>query len=46
MFPIHGYHCNSSSAGARADVHCLYLTVASGNLDVSLAQLLIGNGEL
>ena len=50
MFPIHGYHCHSCSAGAQADVLCLYLTVFEANLgtnpDVSFVQLLIEKGEL
>ena len=46
MFPIHGYHCNPSSAGAQADVHSLFWTVLKTNTDVSFVQLLMEKGEL
>ena len=50
MFPIHGYHCHSYSAGAQADVLTLYSAVLNANLganpDVSFVQLLIEKGEL
>ena len=45
MFPIHDYHRHSYSAGAQADVHCLYYAVCNENPDVSLAELLIEKGE-
>ena len=44
MYPIHAYHIYFSYAGARADVHSLYLAIIR-HPDVSLAKLLIEKGE-